>query len=270
MKIAILYSGGLDSFILKKYMEETYPDAEIKCIYYAHGADSEIQEISQLPDYVEIKKIDWLTASCRPMAKRDDPFAGAIYIPGRNLVFCVLAASQELADEIVMGTVYDEDNPKGTDKNELFREGTSALLSYVLSPFIKKVKIRFPFVENRWTKRECVKWALKNNVTPEELTSTVSCWNHHGTPCGECKQCFKRYLVFKLNGFEESYLQHPLNSGYGLTLIDDYLDAYYHKNCNKDEREVVRNLFDAYNKNLLPAQVMKYLDPVDKYRGWDL
>jgi 7-cyano-7-deazaguanine synthase in queuosine biosynthesis len=268
MKIVILYSGGLDSFLLKKWAEKYYPKAEIKCIYYAHGADSEWQEVSRLPDYVEVRRVDWINDKCRPLAKKDDPFAGAIYIPGRNLVFSVLAASQEIANEVWMGTVYDEDNPKATDKNEYFREDTSALLSYVLSPFIDKVKVRFPFVEERWTKRNCVKWAIGNGVTPEELMSTVSCWNHQGMPCGECKQCFKRWLVFKLNGFEEKYLQHPLDSDYGLTLIDDYLLAYYEKRCNKDEECVVRNLFDAHTANLLPENVMKYLDKVDKWREW--
>ena len=100
MKIVILYSSGLDSRIMLHYAQQKYPDADIKCIYYQHGAESEQHELSLLPDFVEVRKIDWLGEKIKPVAKKEDPFAGAIYIPGRNLVFSVLAASQELADSL--------------------------------------------------------------------------------------------------------------------------------------------------------------------------
>ena len=258
-KVVILYSGGLDSFILYKYIKSTQPDAEVKCIYYVHGADSEQSEMSRLPHFVERKWIDWLDDRNKPLAKDSDPFAGAIYIPGRNLVFSVMAACQELANEIVMGTVWDEDNPGATDKNELFREATSALLTYVLSPFINKVTVRFPFVENEWTKNDCVKWALENDVTPDELMFTISCWNHKGVACGQCKQCFKRWLVFKLNGFEEHYAQHPIDSDFGRDLIKQYLDSYIQGNSNRDEETVARNILGCYRKTLFPWRVMDFI-----------
>src|SRR5690625_80518 len=140
MKIVILYSGGLDSYIMKRYAELKYPNAELKFIYYKHGAESEEKEISLLPEYVEIRSIDWLGDKIRPKAKKEDPFAGAIYIPGRNLVFSVLAACQELPDEIWLGVLADENNEGATDKNSKFAGATSNLLSYVLSPFLDDIK----------------------------------------------------------------------------------------------------------------------------------
>lgn len=236
MKIVVLYSGGLDSLILLKLAKASYPDAEIKCLYYRHGADSEEAEIARLPDFVEVREVAWLGEFCRPVAKLDDPYAGAIYIPGRNLVFSALAACQELSDEVWMGTLWDEDNDQATDKNERFRRGASELLSYVLSPFVGNVKVRFPFVEAGWSKVDAVEWALANGVTKEELIETVSCWHHDGIPCGQCKQCFKRYFIFLLNKLEECYRVHPIYSRHGRELLRKYLTTVPK---NRDEQTVV-------------------------------
>jgi len=250
-KIAILYSGGLDSLIMRQYAKITYPDAEIVCLYYKHGAASEEKELSTLPDFVQVRTVDWLNDKCKPVAKAEDPFAGAIYIPGRNLIFSALAACQELADEVWMGTVWDEDNPKGTDKNEKFRSETSNLVSYVLSPFIDGVKVRFPFVEMGWTKRESVQWALVNGLTQAEILNSVSCWFHtDGKPCGECKQCFKRALVFNLNGFSEDCKVDPLTGKFGLELMEQYLKTYQASTKkpmdNRDEQNVINMISRAY------------------------
>jgi 7-cyano-7-deazaguanine synthase in queuosine biosynthesis len=247
MKIVILYSGGLDSFLMYHWATKHYPDAEVKCIFYAHGQDSEQAEIAALPEFVEVRKIDWLNETLRPVAKQSDPFAGAIYIPGRNLVFSALAASQELANEVWMGTVWDEDNQQATDKNERFRSATSELLSYVLSPFVKNVVVRFPFVENKMTKESCVRWALENGIVAEQLTHTVSCWDQQtGKPCGVCKQCLKRMFVFGLNGFEEEYEVHPLSSPAQQALIIKYLEDVNNPRIDSNEDE--KNMADMIRR----------------------
>lgn len=255
-KIVLLYSGGLDSLIMRHYAKIVYPDSEVVCLYYKHGAASEEKELSTLPDYVQVRTVDWLNEKCKPVAKDEDPFAGAIYIPGRNLIFSALAACQELANEVWMGTVWDEDNPKGTDKNEHFRSETSHLLSYVLSPFINSVKVRFPFVELGWTKVDSVRWALANGLTKEEILNSVSCWEHtDGKPCGQCKQCVKRNLVFTINEFREECKVDPLEGDFGLRLIKQYLTAYIkhpeETKANRDENNVIEMIKAAY-PNLPP------------------
>lgn len=245
MKIVILYSSGLDSKIMKRYAEVKYPLAEVKCIYYAHGAESEEQEISLLPDFVEVRKIDWLGDKIKAVAKKEDPFAGAIYIPGRNLIFSALAACQEIADEIWMGTLWDEDNPKGTDKNATFRNLTSGVLSYVLSPFIDNVTVRFPFVEEKWSKQHAVEWALKNGLNAEEVMNTVSCWHYHGDrPCGKCKQCFKRNMVLFMNKAAEEYQNDVVASNEDLAA--GYIQAALDGTNNRDELNVAYMLL-VYN-----------------------
>lgn len=253
MKIVILYSGGLDSMIMLHMAKRLHPEAEIKCIYYAHGAESEAQEISMLPEHVEVRKVDWLGETIKPVSKKDDPFAGPIYIPGRNLVFSVLAACQELPSQIWMGTLYDECNEKATDKNETFRHMTSAACSYALSPFISGVVVKYPFVDRGWTKVDAVRYALSSGLTAKEILSTVSCWHHDGTaPCGKCKQCFKRALVFKLNGLSEPHKQDPIDSEYGLDLARSYKKAVADGSQNLDENNVVNMINSCYKLGLLP------------------
>lgn len=239
MKIVILYSGGLDSFLMKFYAESKYPDAEVKCIYYKHGAESEKTEIEYLPEYVEVRRLDWLGDQIRPVAKKSDPFAGNIYIPGRNAVFTVLAAAQELPDQIWLGALWDEDNEQGTDKNERFRHSVSNLMQYVLSPFIDKVELRFPFVEEQWTKRKAVTWAIESGVDIDMMLNTNSCWhNDDGVPCGKCKQCLKRYLVMKSVGIEETYKVNPLEDPEQRERINQYIDKWRNGSPNADEAEM--------------------------------
>lgn len=248
MKIAICYSGGLDSFILHHYAKINYPDAEVVSVYYAHGAESEKAELKAIPPFVKVRKMDWLDDQTKPLTKESDPFASAIYIPGRNLIFASLVACQELPDQVWMGTMWDEDNEQATDKNSIFREMTSNLLTYVLSPFKKSIQIRFPFVEEKMTKMDSVRWALTNGISPEQLKATTSCWhNIDGIPCGECKQCGKRMLVFELNGIQETYKIHPMSSVEQRNRFDDYVSLYNSGKANLDE-ETMAKMILAWGK----------------------
>lgn len=261
--ILILYSGGLDSFIMYHMAIKEYGEDNVKCIFFKHGQDSEQAEIDVLPDFVEVRQLDWLDDNVKARAKASDPFAGNVYIPGRNLVFAVTAASQFLPSEIWMGTVVDEDNPAATDKNETFRIMTQNVLDYVLSPFTGHTYIRFPFVERNMTKENSVAWALENGISKEEITGTTSCWhNHGGFPCGECKQCVKRFLVFALNDIEEMYKIHPLRSKVSLNLMLEYIQARTTPpyNLNADEENMVSMICRHFGFMNSPYECQKRLE----------
>lgn len=222
-RIVCLYSGGLDSAIMYHLAKKTYPEAEVISLYYRHGVAGEESEIASLPDFVEVRTIDWLDDR-HPCLPKKNNLSGAIYIPGRNLVFSVLAASQEVADQVWMGGLWDEDYPDSTDKNSTFRELTSEVLTYVLSPFIDQVTVRTPFVELGWSKQDAAHWALNNGFSPDDITRTVSCYDANcGTACGNCMQCVKRVLVFKDNQLEENYRQDPRTSDFLKNLIREHL-----------------------------------------------
>lgn len=218
-KIAVLYSGGLDSMILHHYAKVTEPDAEVVCVYWDHGQDAATGEMAHLPPGVKVRKVDWLNLpgiAGGYAEKHGDP-SGPIYIPGRNLVFAVLTACLELPDEIWIGALAEESHPHATDKNRTFTALSSELISYVLSPFIGSVTIRAPFVDANMMKIDVVRWGLENGLTPDHYRGTCSCYQSASrreavTSCGNCKQCLRRFMIFGKLGFDELALmdQHPL------------------------------------------------------------
>jgi len=252
-KIAMSYSGGLDSAIMYHMAKINNPDAEIKTIYWDHGQPNAQREIQGLPDFVEVRKVDWLGKDKQPVTqpgRREGP----IMIPGRNLVFATLLACQEVADEIHIGALQGELHLKGTDKNRIFAASASATLSYVLSPWLPEgVQVKFPLADAGLDKLGEVRWALDNNLTEEDLLATRSCHSGDTERCGECIQCVKRWAVFGACGFKEDYDIHPLESDFGRKFIydliscelgtDDYYDAV-------TRAEMMPYIYETYHLNL--------------------
>lgn len=234
MKIVILYSGGLDSFIMHHKAKIDHPDAEIISVYFDHGANYCKREISGLPSFVQIRRLDWLdnnhTTIVQP-GRRE----GAIMIPGRNLVFATTLACQELPDELWIGALHGETHEKGTDKNYTFLAKLNETLNYVIGPFRNKVPMycKFPLADAKLDKLDSVKWALTHGLTPEELMATRSCHDGSTNKCGGCIQCIKRWAVFGECGFSENYDNHPMKSDFGKSFVKDLincelgLDDYY-------------------------------------------
>ena len=234
--ICILYSGGLDSLIMEKIARRDYPEAKITGLFFDHGQHSLEAELASLPDWVLVKRMDWLGNDIQPVAKKSDPFAGNIYIPGRNLVFCVLAACYYQPDEIWLGVLADENNDQATDKNDKFIILTENVLNYVLSPFIDNINIVFPLSERGWSKIDALKSLIESgDLNESEIKKTTSCWHNTSKPCGRCKQCLKRALVMRNFGIFEDHIEiHPLHSDniFCKNLMDQYMVC---TNPNADE-----------------------------------
>lgn len=250
-KIVICYSGGLDSMMMVALAKHRHPDAEIICLFFDHGQDSAEAEIAALPSFVKVRVVDWLDHEVRAVPKKSDPFAGPIYIPGRNLVFGALAACQYLPDEVWMGTLWDECNEQATDKNLVFLDKLNDTLKYALSPFTNSTRVVFPFVDAGWTKTEALRYLLNvGAVSKDDIAKTTSCWhNVTGTPCGLCKQCVKRALIMNQFGIVEKHESefHPLDPAneYAANLIAQYEAAV---DPNIDEMEV-RRLIKFWREN---------------------
>ena len=253
-KIAILYSGGLDSYILYHYAKITNPTDDIIGVYWDHGQEADEAEQLSLPDFVQVRKVDWLKLGFELANKSNEP-KDNIYIPGRNLVFVTLTACQDLPDEIWLGAMTEEIHDKATDKNMVFLEKTNDVLSYTLSPFKDNIKLRFPFVELGLSKFTAIKWALDNGVTKEELIDTMSCYNptienNKVIRCGECRQCTNRFTIFGMLGFDElSQLKvHPLKSveirNQITTFIDNIESKYFFSNYLNDYKFIADYISD--------------------------
>lgn len=255
MKICILYSGGLDSLIMKRYAEVMFPDAEVQLLYYDIGHGYNYKEIEVLPDNVEIKKVDWLNVKDTTVSK-DGTNSGNIFIPGRNLVFAVLAACQELPDLIWMGALLGETHHASTDKNFTFIQKINDTLQYVLAPFYdedKTVAVDFPLANAGMGKYEAVEWFLENGGTLEEVTESSSCLYDEEGKCGRCVVCFRRWgILYDLLGHEEKCNVHPINDmdPANRKCVQEMIRGEMGEDCHYDKyrrREIIPALLKFHN-----------------------
>lgn len=227
-KIVVLYSGGLDSYVMYNMAKKENPDSEIVAIYWDHGMPVAKMEISKLPSFVKVKNVDWIEPNNGPRVQPGRESNGAVMIPGRNLVFCTLIACQELPDEIWLGTLAGETHSKATDKNETFVKLFQDAVNYAIGPFMngRKVSVKLPLVEHGLNKVELVKWALGNGMSKDELINTHSCYSDTVERCGNCVPCAKRWAAFGMNGFSEQYNVPLLEQPFIINFLYENLRAY--------------------------------------------
>lgn len=234
MKITILYSGGLDSYIMKMYAEKKYPDAEINYVWYDIGQEYNEKEKNALPSFVERRKIEWLKPGEKLLGKQESA-SGNIFIPGRNAVLATCAASMFLPDEIWMGALMGETHSGSTDKNYEFLEKLNDMLRYVHSPYKDKITVRFPLADEGWGKLEAVKWAYDNGASKEELMATSSCLSSEKGKCGHCVVCMRRMGIFGQLGFSEKYNVNPLLVPQNQKMILEMLKGERGEPCHYDK-----------------------------------
>lgn len=243
-RIAILYSGGLDSRIMQHMAEIERPNEYTKCVWFDIGQPYNEKEFNALPDFVEKRKLEWLQrldsdGQWMPNKGNDTGIkgkgneTGQIYIPGRNAVLITQIACLTLADEVWLGALLGETHDKATDKNDTFREKIQDMLSYVLAPFREgkpPVKVRYPLAEAGFNKLTSVKWAIDTGLSISEVLKTSSCLSGEPGNCGKCVVCFRRWGIFTQLGFSENYNVDPLTVPENMAIVKEMLkgdDSYY-------------------------------------------
>lgn len=186
MKKVLLYSGGMDSWLIDKLWK---PDVKL---FIDIGTPNNEEEIKRLPKDVIIKKIE--------LAEFEDKDKNYL-LPLRNLFFVEMASYY--GDEICLGATGSSTH---YDKNETFAKLSEDVINYLYSEaYDKKVKIVLPF--RTMTKEEMLRKYIEQGGDIEKAwNETFSCYNPvDGKMCGECSSCKKRIEAFKKNGY------NPLN-----------------------------------------------------------
>ena len=255
MNIVILYSGGLDSKVLYEYAKINNPNDTIKLIYYDYGSPICESEKIYLPENVKVRELEWFGHSFDNLkSKSEEVYKGNIYIPGRNLVFTILAACQELPDEIWMGTLVNETHDDATDKNYTFIEKTEQVLNYVLSPFNKNIKIRFPFAENGFKKQDIIQYAINNNLT-EILKHSFSCFTStDGIACGICHSCIRTFFYFYKK------IEYTFKNQLPNLYLKEYLINWSNKLSDTNYNEAVLDDLDYKNVHVFLNDYPEFLD----------
>lgn len=189
MKKVLLYSGGMDSWLISKIWD---PDVLLyvdMCTKYSKA------EIARLPKNVIIEKLD--------LSKWERPDA---IIPLRNLYLIMVATNY--GDEICLGATAGD---RVLDKSFEFAEKASDLLSFLYSKQHwteeRNIKINLDF-KNLTKKELLIKYLNQGGSLAEAANSSFSCYeptldgSGRWSECWQCKPCFRKYVSFKILGYD--------------------------------------------------------------------
>jgi len=190
---ALLFSGGLDSFIAWRLRER-----EVDPLYVRMGHRYQARELATLERIAD----RFPGFYCRPV---DVLSLGKLeqsdgYIPMRNLLLATTAVALGYR-EVRLTALRGE---ASRDKSHKFEKDTSALLTYLAGEPVT-VALRYRSL----TKRQLVRKYLDAGFRADELRLTRSCYADTDVPCGQCQACFRRWVAMSLNGIEEDYAIHP-------------------------------------------------------------
>ena len=262
-RIVILYSGGLDSLCMAKWAEVHYPYDEVIKLWFDIGQPYREFEQQALPDDVVQRRIDWMQPGQKTVGKKDSKSkSGDIFIPGRNLVFAVMAACVELPDEIWIGALNGETTPHNHDKNEAFLFGANQTINYVLQNFLEQpLRVRFPLVEAGFNKLTATRWLIQNGATLDEVTATRSCLSGDEKPCGKCIVCLRRWGVFSQLGFSEGYQHHPMTQRENFAVIKEMLFGDHYETTRKNE--ILPAVFDYFGTNIPELVLQRFKEELE-------
>lgn len=217
MKKVLLYSGGMDSWLIDKLVK---PDL---LLFINIGTPNNNLEYKSLCRQLELGSIKTpikiLNVNLSEYERADQNY----YLPLRNLHFVTLAS--HYGDQIYLGATGSSTH---FDKNTTFADKSSELISYLLSETGEgPVKVLLPFKDT--TKTELLKMYLdKGGDINEAYLNTVSCYTPvNDKPCMNCTSCASKFVAFYVNGY--AFTQEE---------IDKFV-KYVEENYEKQKNDVI-------------------------------
>ena len=183
MKKVLLYSGGMDSWLINKLWK---PD--IRLYINIEGTYSK-SEVERLPNDVKVVKFPLLGEFEQP-----DRF-----IPLRNLYFLMIAS--HYGNDLCLGATAGDGSK---DKSVPFLEGMDALLKYFWDDKKAKKPIHVETTFATMSKGELLREYLAGGGNLETVKKeTFSCYEPiDEKECLSCYPCFRKYAVLHSNGLE--------------------------------------------------------------------
>lgn len=190
MKKVLLYSGGMDSYMISKLWK---PDVRL---FIDYGTEQTAEERKRLPNDVIVKEINLSQYT------EDD---GLNTIPLRNLLFANIAINY--GDVIAIGGVRDDLH---YDKSKRFARKATRLFNSVLSKERSKRKVKIVVPYKDYTKQELVRLFVAKGGDIDKLkTESWSChFPKNNQECGECVPCVKKTKI--LGEVQQDDKQYPI------------------------------------------------------------
>lgn len=187
MKV-LLYSGGMDSWLIRKLWK---PDL---CLYVDMKTEYSEIEKSRLPEDVKVVEL----------ALQQFSLPNSI-IPLRNLYLFMTACNvTEFEDaQICLGALNGD---RINDKTKKFVDLLNPLLQYLYEPQQsqpgKNVEVVLPYKD--MSKRELLnEYVSQGGILREVWENSFSCYHPvNNRPCLNCKACFRKAIPFIVAGME--------------------------------------------------------------------
>lgn len=184
MKKVLLYSGGMDSWLISQLWN---PDILLYVNLHTQYSENEIERLPKEVIVEDLNLSKW---------ERDDKI-----IPLRNLYLVALATNY--GDEICLGATAGD---RVLDKSYEFADMTSKLLSFLYSKQHwtkeREIKISLPYKSK--SKHEILNMYLEKDTSLSYDVKLIKAWTqsfscyvpHNNEPCFSCKPCFRKAVAF--------------------------------------------------------------------------
>jgi 7-cyano-7-deazaguanine synthase in queuosine biosynthesis len=204
--VAVLFSGGVDSFVHLQWAIDTYGAGRVLAVYFDVGQAYAARESRRAADLargffgVEFRLL-------RPMQLQEDVRTAQVLF--RNVHFLLWAAAlPERPTAVVFGMLHGE---TPADKTPAFvQETLDACLGKSAYSDGRACEILTPFAG--CTKAGMLRRHIKAHGTAG-LSLTVGCFNAEEPMCGACWCCFNRWVAWMENGLpSETYVEDPADA----------------------------------------------------------
>lgn len=191
MKKVLLYSGGMDSWLMSKLWK---PDIKLYVDMKTRYSESELKRISKEPDVtvVEFPLGQW---------ERDDAI-----IPLRNLYLSMVACNVTGSEDVTV-LIGATAGDRVLDKSPEFVNKSTGILSYLYKPqhwIPQGRKVHICIDYKNYTKSDLLKeFIAQGGDIDEAFEQSFSCYNPtDGRECWQCKPCFRKFTAFASVGYQ--------------------------------------------------------------------
>jgi 7-cyano-7-deazaguanine synthase len=224
MKKVLLYSGGMDSYILSQ-IEDFDTILHFKLYTKDNLKEFEMLKKSDIKD--KIVFIDFPLNQWELENK---------IIPYRNNMLILMAA--QYGNHIYIGTTAGDTTK---DKDYIFKSQMEGILNYFALD-THKVKIKdYPYIVQmplkNLTKTQIVSLYINKGKDINNLrNNSRSCYNEGDKECGKCRSCLRKYVALELNNINTDnwFKNNPLD------YLKDFLEECKQKNRIEETEEVLK------------------------------
>lgn len=234
-KSVLLYSGGMDSFIIGTLMRPDiwlYLPQQTPYVAQEQKAVRALESCGATPAVTELYGALDLSAFERTDA----------IVPNRNSHLVLLASNY--GERIWLAAVNGD---RSTDKDEEFCSRQQALLNHMWSPSHwcegREFEVQLPGKER--TKTQLVADYLHAGHDPAHLLTSYSCYEGRDQHCGVCKPCFRKWVSLVNNrvSIPSSYwASNPVLAEW----LPQVRDAIYAGKWRGDEDMDIQRALDAW------------------------